>query len=183
MPEVVKKKTAWEGKFIKIEEVFWKDGEGVIHKWEAAERTTGQNVVAIVAITDKNEVLLVDEFRPPVGAEVIGLPAGLCDVRNEYIEDTARRELEEETGYMAGKLIKLFAGPVSPGFSSESLTVYLAEDLKSSGGKAEEKIKVYKIPLKRLESWLADKEKIGILVDVKTKAFINYARERIGKKN
>lgn len=180
MPKIISKKTVWTGKNLEVVEIYWKDGKGVGRKWKAVDRTNGPNVVLVTAITEKDEIVLVKEFRPPVNAEVIGLPAGRCDIPGEYIKDTAQRELEEETGYTAEKLTKLFSGPVSAGLSSEFLTVYLAEGLKLAGKKIEEKIEVYKIPLECLEEWFAGQEERGILVDVKTRAFARYAKEKLG---
>lgn len=175
MAKITRKTTVWDGKNLRFVEINWTDGEGIGRKWESVERTTGQNVVTVVAMTEENDVILVKEFRPSAGKEVIGLPAGRCDIIGEDTEDTACRELEEETGYTAEKWTKLFAGPVSPGLTDEFLTVYFAEDAKLSGKKSEEKTEVCKIPLEDLEKWLAEKEKIGIPVDVKTRAFISYA--------
>lgn len=179
MAKVVRKKTVWKGKNLEATEVYWKDQDGIVRKWEAVERTNGPNVVFIAAITEKNEIILVKEFRPPVDAEVIGFPAGRCDIPGEHIETTARRELEEETGYTAEKMTMLFSGPVSPGLSSEFLTVYLAENLKLAGEKTEEKIEAWKIPLDGLEEWLVKHEEMGVMVDVKVRAFVGYAKEKL----
>jgi len=179
MPEIIKKETVWSGKHLEAVEIFWKDGDGVGRKWEAVERTNGPNVVTVVAITEGDEVILVKEFRPPTGIDVIGLPAGRCDIPGEYIEDTARRELAEETGYAAENWTKLFSGPVSPGLSSEFLTVYMAKNARLAGEKSEEKTEAHKIPLADIERWLTGQEKRGVLVDVKTRAFIAYAQEKI----
>ncbi len=179
MAKITRKRTVWGGKNLRFVEINWIDGEGVGRKWESVERTTGPNVVTVVALTKENEAILVKEFRPPAEVEVIGLPAGRCDVFGEHIEDTARRELEEETGYTSEKWTKLFSGPVSPGLTDEYLTVYLAENAKLSGKKSEEKTEAYKISLESLEKWLVGKENVGILVDVKTRAFIIYAVNKL----
>lgn len=180
MSKVIKRKIVWYGKYLKAVEIYWKDGKSVVHKWEAVERTIGQNIVSVVAVTEKNEVLLVKEFRPPVNKEVIGLPAGLCDRESEDIETAARRELKEETGYTAAKFLKLFAGPVSPGLSSEFLTVFLAQGLKFTGKtETTEKIKLEKIPLNELEEWLVAQEEKGILADVKVRGFSSYVGKKI----
>lgn len=180
MPKNVRKNTIWNGRDLRIEEIYWKDINGIIRKKEIAERTVGQNVVSAVAVTRKKEVILINEFRPSMGAEVIGLPGGKCDIPGEYVENTVRRELVEETGYEAEKMTKLFGGPVSPGLSPEYMTVYLAEGLKLTGGKIEDKIQVYEIPLDGFEEWFAGKERMGILVDVQARAYIEYARARLG---
>jgi ADP-ribose pyrophosphatase len=97
---------------------------------------------------------------------VIELPAGLCD-EGESIENATLRELQEETGYQAGKIRKLFTGPVSFGLSSEYLNVFLATNLVFVGkkdGREEKGITVYKIPIETVYEWLDKKETEGLLV-------------------
>ena len=75
--------------------------------WEFATRVGSTGVVAIIACTDDDEVLLVEQFRPPVGRNVVEIPAGLAgDItgsESEAFEEAARRELLEETGYGGGE--------------------------------------------------------------------------------
>ncbi|MCK4800250.1 NUDIX hydrolase, partial [Candidatus Parcubacteria bacterium] len=115
-----------KGKFLRIETIHYLDKEGNQRRWEAVRRTTGNGIVSVMAITAKDEIIFVSQYRPPVGREVIEFPAGLCDQEGEALEETALRELQEETGYQAGNIRKLFSGPVSAGLSSEFLTVFLA---------------------------------------------------------
>ena len=177
--KIVKSSVIAKGKFLELAKIDWRDGEGNKRIWEAVERTTGADIVSVIPITDNGEVILIEEFRPPVGKMVIEFPAGLRD-QDESLERAALRETQEETGYQAGKIIKLFAGPISAGLSSEFLTVFLATDLKFVGkkdGREERGIEVHKISFKEMDKWLDDKEKEGALVDVKIKAFVSYAKK------
>src|SRR4051812_3742020 len=92
-------------------------------KWVYADRPGIMGIVAIVAITDDNQVLLVEQYRPAVDRRVIELPAGLVgDVpgeEHESLVSAARRELLEETGYEARDVWELAAGVPSAGMSSE----------------------------------------------------------------
>ena len=140
---------------------------------------TGTGIVSIMAITAKDEIIFVGQYRPPVGREVIEFPAGLCDQEGEALEETALRELQEETGYRAKKIEKLFAGTVSAGLTPEFLTVFWATDLEFVGkkdGREERGITVYKIPLKKADEWLRGMEKRGMLIDVKLWARISYIK-------
>ena len=93
--------------------------------------------VGILAITDLNEVILVEQFRYATGKTLLEIPAGTIE-QNESIEACVFRELEEETGYEAKKIRKLVSCYTSPGYSSELLHIYLAEDLIETASKTEE---------------------------------------------
>ena len=122
--------------------------------WEFAARTTATGVVVIVATTDAGELLLTEQYRPPVASRVIDLPAGLAgdlhDDPAESLETAARRELLEETGYAAESLQLLGSGPSSAGLTSEILTFFLASGATRQGpggGDASEDIRVLKVPV------------------------------------
>jgi ADP-ribose pyrophosphatase len=129
--------------------------------------------VAIVPVTGKGEFVLVEQYRIPVAAPVIEVPAGLADVvdgRNEPLEEAARRELLEETGYDAPRLQYLFTGPPSAGLSSEVVTFYLATDVQrveAGGGDANENIQVHTVPLAAVDDWLEQQANSGKLIDPK----------------
>jgi len=75
------------------------DGRTLV--WSAVERPRGiRDVVVAYPVTLERKVILIEQFRPPVGTRVLELPAGLCDRPGEAFEDAACRELEEETGYV-----------------------------------------------------------------------------------
>jgi 8-oxo-dGDP phosphatase len=85
--------------------------------------------VGIVAIDEEGRVLLIRQYRHPVGRELWEIPAGLRDVAGEPLIMTARRELLEEAGYQAADWQVLADFFTSPGISSERLRVYLARGL------------------------------------------------------
>src|SRR4030043_2059902 len=118
MVRIIDKKTLCEGKFLKFMRIEYMDSSGVIREWESFERVNCKGVVAIVPVTDKNEVLLIRQFRPPVNGYVIEFPAGLND-KKETLKEAAKRELLEETGYSARELFFLTEGVMSSGASGE----------------------------------------------------------------
>lgn len=85
--------------------------------------------VAIVAINDRGQLLLIRQYRHPVGELLWEIPAGLLDVDGESLESAARRELLEETGYLAGELEPLIEFFTTPGGSTEKISIFLARDL------------------------------------------------------
>ncbi len=85
--------------------------------------------VAIVAMNDRGQVLLIRQYRHPVGEWLWEIPAGLLDVDGESLESAARRELLEETGYLAGELEPLIEFFTTPGGSTEKISIFLARDL------------------------------------------------------
>jgi len=85
--------------------------------------------VAVVAIDEQDRVLMIRQYRHPAGALLWEIPAGLRDVAGEPLVETARRELLEEAGYLAGDWHVLADYLSSPGITTERLRVFLARDL------------------------------------------------------
>lgn len=151
--------------------------------WEFVTRTRGRSVVGIVPLTDTGEIILVEQWRAPFDAPCIELPAGLVgdDLHHadESLLSSARRELEEETGYRADSWKHLYTGASSSGLTDELVTMYLATGLHKvgpGGGDATESITVHRIPLAGIEDWLADRERDGAKVDIKLFGAIALAR-------
>lgn len=130
-----------QGKWIQTRKLNYKDPRGNDRVWEMAIRTTRSETtdidgVAIVALLNhpdkKKEIVLTKQFRPPVGAVVIELPAGLVDPK-ESVESTAVRELIEETGYHStfNHLTDSMADLVSdPGLTNANMAIaYVDVDL------------------------------------------------------
>jgi ADP-ribose pyrophosphatase len=85
--------------------------------------------VGVIALDDEDRVLMIRQYRHPVGATMWEIPAGLRDVPGEPLVQTARRELLEETGYRATTWHVLADFATSPGITTERLRVFLARDL------------------------------------------------------
>ena len=151
-------------------------------RWEYVARRNTTGVVIILAVTPEGDLLLVEQFRPPVGTTVIELPAGLAgDIAGAEDEDlsvAARRELEEETGWTAARMVRLTGGPVSAGLTSEVVTFFRAEGLTRigpGGGDASEDIAIHSVPLADAPAFLAAREAAGAVVDPKVYAALYFA--------
>lgn len=148
-------------------------------RWEWAERVNARAVVVIVALTPHDEVLLVEQHRPPVGTAVIEFPAGLVgdDGSDEATAEAAIRELEEETGWRAEGVTLLTEGPVSAGMSSERLTFYRAHGLVRTGpggGVDNEQITVHSVPRAAVPEFVAERARAGVLTDPKVFAGLYF---------
>lgn len=144
-------------------------------RWEFVRRRNATAVVAIVAVTPEDELLLVEQHRRPVGAPVIELPAGLVgdDDAGEDLLVAAARELVEETGWEPTASRILGRGPSSAGLTSEVVTLVRAEGLRrvsDGGGVAGEDITVHAIPLREIAAWLDERARGGVLIDHKVHA-------------
>ncbi|SFL81077.1 NUDIX hydrolase [Pelosinus propionicus] len=84
--------------------------------------------VAIVPITKEGNIVLVRQYRYPIGKVLLEVPAGKLD-KDELPDKCALRELEEETGYVANNLKKMASIYTTPGFTDEIIHLYRAEDL------------------------------------------------------
>lgn len=149
----------------------------VRNQWEFVERPGISGIVVIVGLTAHRGLVLVSQWREPVGAPVVELPAGLAgDLPGSEMEElaaAAKRELREETGFEAGALEVVLTGPPSPGISDEVVTFYRARGLvrvSRGGGEAGEGVRAHVVPLARLESWLEKMKARGFLVDPKVLA-------------
>ncbi|MDQ3139214.1 MAG: NUDIX hydrolase, partial [Pseudomonadota bacterium] len=107
---------AWEGKYIKVTQ----DGT-----WEYVSRTRDVTA-AVILVIDEGDVLLVEQYRVPLKARCLELPAGLVGDKEEgeEIALAAIRELEEETGYRAAHMVDLGRFHASPGMSSEGFSLF-----------------------------------------------------------
>ena len=141
--------------------------------WEYSERTHAGGLAAIIiAVTPEDRVLFVEQFRVPLQARTIEMPAGLVgDVdAGESIEQSAIRELEEETGWTADHAEVLMVGPTSSGASSEKIAFVRATGLSrvgAGGGDASEDITVHEVPRASAAAWLAGKLGQGYELDAK----------------
>ncbi len=169
--EIVWPEIVWQGKFITAR----KQG-----RWEFVSRARGIRAAVILAIDDADHVLLVEQFRVPLGRICIELPAGLIgdhddvvgenDVVCEDDASAALRELEEETGFTAGHMENLGEFWSSPGMVSESFTLMRAHNLRQigpGGGTEGENITVHRVALDQIEAFLAERRKMGDAIDVK----------------
>src|SRR5262245_47298385 len=97
-------------------------------RWEYADRIGTTGAAIIVAVTNEQKLLLVEQYRIPVHTRTIEMPAGMVGdepgAAGEKLADAARRELVEETGYAAEHIEALTTGPSSSGLASEVVTLF-----------------------------------------------------------
>jgi 8-oxo-dGTP pyrophosphatase MutT (NUDIX family) len=107
--------------------------------------------VVVLPLHDDGSVVMIDQYRHPIGRRIRELPAGLLDARGEDPLATAQRELLEEVGYTARDWSVLVDLVSSPGFTDESQRVFLARGLteasRSPGINEEADLKVIRLPL------------------------------------
>lgn len=152
-------------------------------RWHYVERKNATGVVIMVAVTDATELLLVEQYRTPVHARVLELPAGIVgDVdASESLESAAKRELLEETGYAAAKATPLFTGSVSPGLVGEVLSFYRMEGLTrehDGGGVEDENITVHRVKLADAPALFRQFEAQGGMVDCKAHLGLHLALQQ-----
>lgn len=142
-------------------------------RWEYAERTHGEGMaVIIIAMTPDREVLFVEQFRVPLGKRTIEMPAGLVGDQpgEDTLEDAARRELIEETGWEPARVEVLLTGPTSSGMTSERVAFVRASGLRQvgdGGGVDGEDITVHRVPRDDAAAWLMQKLREGYEIDLK----------------
>ncbi|WP_374603953.1 NUDIX hydrolase [Arenimonas sp.] len=140
--------------------------------WEYAERTNAGSAVIVIAVTPERKLLFVEQFRIPLGAPTIEMPAGLVGDLDaaDTMEEAARRELLEETGWQADEVKVLMVGPTSSGMSNELIAFVRARGLTrihAGGGDETENITVHEVPVDEAPRWLAGKMAAGYAMDPK----------------
>ena len=157
-----------------LEEIVWQ-GRFITTKrrgtWEYVSRSRGIGAAVILAV-HQGAVVLVEQFRVPLGRNCLELPAGLIgdETSGEPPELAAARELEEETGFRAGRIESLGEYYSSPGMVSECFHLMRAHDLErvSDGGGVEgEGITVHHVPLAEIEGFIAARRAEGYGIDVR----------------
>ena len=163
-PEVM-----WAGKYVRAV----KRG-----KWEYASRTN--NIGAVVILAEyEGKVILIDQPRVPPECRCVELPAGLVgdEDAGATIEDTAIKELEEETGFTAERVERLGEYYASPGMVSEGFTLVRAHGVRrigDGGGDENEDINVHLVPRSEIPNFIEQKRAEGFGIDVKLLLFLNH---------
>ncbi|HEX9892014.1 MAG TPA: NUDIX hydrolase [Actinomycetota bacterium] len=164
--EPARTERAFEGRFLRVDVEVWTDPE------RRREIVRHPGAAAVVARDPGGRVILVRQVREAVRQRLLEIPAGVFDVEGESPEDTARRELLEETGFRARTLERLGAIVTSPGFSDERIELYLAD--AEPAGRPEEGLEVVTLALdEALEA--IDR---GEITDAKTVAGLLMAARR-----
>ncbi|MCS7174278.1 NUDIX domain-containing protein [Pseudothermotoga sp.] len=165
-------RTVFAGKIITVKVDQVELGNG---RTSSREVVLHPGAVAVLPLFESGEVVLVKQFRYPIGEELLEVPAGKLD-RDESTDECALRELREETGLLSRKLSYLGFIYTSPGFSSEKIHLYLAEDLMQLEQQLDpdEILETVKLPLNEAVRMCQE----GKINDAKTVALIFLASMR-----
>ena len=141
-------------------------------RWEFVQRIRSTGVVAIIATTDDHRLILIEQWREPIGSRCLELPAGLVgdDDPTEEAAASAARELEEETGYRARSIEYLTEGVSSAGLTSETLSLFRARGLEKvhdGGGTDGEEIAVHAVPVGEVPGFVRERIAQGVAIDLK----------------
>ena len=152
----------WEGKYIRA----LKRG-----RWEYVSRV-GDVRAAVILAEYEGKTILIEQQRVAVGGRCLELPAGLVGDEDPAatVEETAVKELEEETGFTAERVERLGDFHASPGMVSESFTLVRAHGVTRSGeggGTEHEDIKVHLVAHADIPNFVEQKRAEGVAVDVK----------------
>jgi ADP-ribose pyrophosphatase len=167
-------KIFFEGKVfnLKVDEIKYDSGnkgirEVVVHPGGAV----------VVPITNEGKLVMVTQFRYPFQTTLLEFPAGKLDVEEDPL-NCAVRELAEETGYIAAKVNKLGKIYTAPGYCTETLHIYVAQELKKGDHKREEGeygMEIYEFDIAEIE----DKIRSGGIIDAKTICAVYLLKSKI----
>ena len=159
----------WQGKYLRA----MKSGP-----WEYASRTNGVRAVVIFA-EHEGKVILIEQYRVPVGSRCLELPAGLVgdEDPNATVEQTAVKELEEETGFTATSIERLGDFHSSPGMLAESFALVRAHGVTrcgEGGGNEHEDIQVHLVAREDIARLVEERRAAGVAVDAKLLLLLNF---------
>lgn len=159
---------AWQGRFLEVHVV----PHGTHGRWEFVKRVRGIQAAVILALTDQHEIVLVEQYRPPLGCACIELPAGLVgdEIQGEDAFASAQRELLEETGFEAAQWESFGSFASSPGMVGEIFHFYRATSLVRTGpggGIESEGIIVHLVALPALPAFLHAARARGCAIDTR----------------
>ncbi len=155
--------TMWEGRYIRA----LRQGS-----WEYVSRARDIRAVVILA-EHEGKIVLIEQYRIPTGRRCLELPAGLIgdDDDNADVEDTAIKELEEETGFTAERIERLGEFYSSPGMVSESFTLVRAHGLKRVGDggglDGHEEIIVHLVEREAIPAFVEERRAEGVGIDTR----------------
>jgi ADP-ribose pyrophosphatase len=169
--EVLSSRVIFEGRVVKLRVDTVRTVDGRKSTREVVEHAP---CVAVVAVDDEDNVLLVRQYREALGKELLEIPAGGID-EGESPEAAVLREMQEETGYRPGKMVRLGGVYTTPGFCNEYLHLYLATNLTPARLYAEDTagIEVVPVPLADIPALVAS----GKIEDSKSVAGLLYYLE------
>lgn len=170
--KTIDKEVLFEGKIIKlqVEKVSLPNG-----KTSKREIIKHPGAVCVIALTDEDKIIMVEQYRKALERSILEIPAGKLEPGEEPII-TAARELEEETGYGSENLVHLISFYTSPGFADELVHVFVAENLyKIEDAKdtdEDEFVELKELTLEEAEACVSDQR----IFDAKTAYAVQYLR-------
>lgn len=177
MAEIRSTETIASGRFLELQRINYVNDDGKELKWEACQRVNRTNAVSIFAIKPgRGTIVLVRQFRAPVGKYCIECPAGLIE-DGESALVSAQRELLEETGYTLGRIVENgFAAENSAGLTGELTTPIIAlidetVPRRSQSLDESEHIEILEVPLASLVDFLKEANAKGDMVSGKLLTF------------
>ncbi|MCF6093462.1 NUDIX hydrolase [Microaerobacter geothermalis] len=160
--KTITSRTIYEGRIIslKLDEVEMPDG-----RISSREIVNHPGAVAIIAITDQDQMVMVKQYRKPLEKTIIEIPAGKLE-KGEKPEECALRELQEETGYTAKSLLHIASFYTSPGFADEIIHLFWADQLVKGENAPDDGEFVELVEI----TWDEAKDllKSGVIIDAKT---------------
>ena len=153
-------------------DVTFPDGRVGFFSW-----LTHKPVIVVLPVTGDGKFVLLQQYRPAIGASLLEAPAGTMDKGEESVEECVQREMAEETGFRAKRLVKLFEGYVVPGYCNEYMHFFLAHDLYTAPlpGDEDEYIETVEVAFADAAAMVAD----GRIRDCKTALGIRLAEDSL----